>query len=155
MKVSLFLLAWYSIATTLFTAILSPVFLNDCITFFGAIGKGMGSLFREFVTGADSFGQLSSGIPNSILSGIVYWLIASYCYGNFIRNNRIADNRDWLSGRKNLPEILLGYHQYHGGNNEYSYCNLLWRVDKICYSDKPYCAITYLCMWFILESDVM
>ena len=36
----------------------------------------MGSLFREFVTGADSFGQLSSGIPNSILSGIVYWLIA-------------------------------------------------------------------------------
>ena len=42
----------------------------------GALGKGMGSLFREFVTGADSFGQLSSGIPNSILSGIVYWLIA-------------------------------------------------------------------------------
>ena len=50
--------------------------LNDCIVFFGALGKGMGSLFREFVTGADSFGQLSSGIPNSILSGIVYWLIA-------------------------------------------------------------------------------
>ena len=54
----LFLLAWYSITTTLFTAILSPVFLNDCIVFFGALGKGMGSLFREFVIGADSFGQL-------------------------------------------------------------------------------------------------
>ena len=26
----------------------------------------------------------------------------------------MADNRDWLSGRKNLPEILLGYHQYRG-----------------------------------------
>ena len=47
----LFLLAWYSITTTLFTAILSPVFLNDCITFFGVLGKGMGSLFREFVIG--------------------------------------------------------------------------------------------------------
>ena len=35
----LFLLAWYSITTTLFTAILSPVFLNDCIVFFGAGGK--------------------------------------------------------------------------------------------------------------------
>ena len=58
----LFLLAWYSITITLFTAILSPVFLNDCITFFGVLGKGMGSLFREFVIGADSFGQLSSGI---------------------------------------------------------------------------------------------
>ena len=77
----MFLLAWYSIATTLFTAILSPVFLNDCITFFGVLGKGMGSLFREFVIGADSFGQLSSGIPNSILSGIVYWLIAAIVMG--------------------------------------------------------------------------
>ena len=77
----MFLLAWYSIATTLFTAILSPVFLNDCITFFGTIGKGIINLFREFVTGADSFGQLSSGIPNSILSGIMYWLIAAIVMG--------------------------------------------------------------------------
>lgn len=77
----LFLLAWYSIATTLFTAILSPVFLNDCITFFGALGKGMGILFREFAIGADSFGQLSSEIPNSIISGIVYWLIAGTVIG--------------------------------------------------------------------------
>ena len=77
----LFLLAWYSITTTLFTAILSPVFLNDCITFFGALGKGMGNLFREFVIGADSFGQLSCGISNSIISGIVYWLIVSIVMG--------------------------------------------------------------------------
>lgn len=75
------LLAWYSIATTLFTAILSPVFLNDCITFFGTIGKGIINLFREFVTGADSFGQLSNGISNSIVSGIVYWLIAAIVMG--------------------------------------------------------------------------
>lgn len=72
----LFLLAWYGITTTLFTAILSPVFLNDCITFFSVLGKGMGSLFREFVIGADFFGQLSSGIQNSIISEIMYWLIA-------------------------------------------------------------------------------
>ena len=77
----MFLLAWYSIATTLFTAILSPVFLNDCITFFGTIGKGIINLFREFVTGADSFGQLSNGISNSIVSGIVYWLIAAIVMG--------------------------------------------------------------------------
>ena len=77
----MFLLAWYSIATTLFTAILSPVFLNDCITFFGTIGKGIINLFREFVTGADSFGKLSNGISNSIVSGIVYWLIAAIVMG--------------------------------------------------------------------------
>ena len=77
----MFLLAWYSIATTLFTAILSPVFLNDCITFFGTIGKGIVSLIQEFVTGADSFGQLSNRIPNSIVSGVVYWLIAAIVMG--------------------------------------------------------------------------
>ena len=78
----MFLLAWYSTATTLFAAILSPVFLNDCITFFGSLGKGIVSLLQEFVTGADSFGQLSNGISNSIVSGIVYWLIAAIVMGS-------------------------------------------------------------------------
>lgn len=41
----------------------------------------MVSLFREFVTGADSFGQLSNGISNSIISAIVYWLIATIVMG--------------------------------------------------------------------------
>ena len=41
----------------------------------------MGSLFREFVIGADSFGQLSSGIPNRILSGLMYWLIVAIVLG--------------------------------------------------------------------------
>ena len=55
-------------------------------------------------------------------------------------------NRNWLSGWKNLPEILLGYHQYHSGDNEYSYCNLFWRLDKICYFYKShYTIITGAC----------
>ena len=41
----------------------------------------MGSLFREFVIGADSFGQLSSGIPNRILSELMYWLIVAIVMG--------------------------------------------------------------------------
>ncbi len=77
----MFLVSWYSIATTLFTAILSPVFLDDCITFFGTIRKGIASLLQEFVTGADSFGQLRNGISNSIISGIVYWMIAAIVMG--------------------------------------------------------------------------
>ena len=56
-------------------------------------------------------------------------------------NNRITDNRDWLSGRKNLSEILLGYPQYHSGDNEHGYCNLFWRLDKICYFYKSHCTI--------------
>ncbi len=77
----LFLLIWYSTATTLFAAILSPAFFNDCITFFGTLGKGFLSLLQEFVTGADSFGQLSNGISNNIVSEIVYWLIAAIVMG--------------------------------------------------------------------------
>ena len=38
-------------------------------------------MFQEFVTGADSFGQLSNEISNSIISGIVYWLIAAIVMG--------------------------------------------------------------------------
>lgn len=41
----------------------------------------MVNLFREFVAGADSFGQLSNGISNSIVSGIVYWLIVAIVMG--------------------------------------------------------------------------
>ena len=77
----LFLLAWYSIAITLFTAILSPVFFSDCISFFSMFAKGILSLFQKFVAGADSFGQLSSGIPNRILSGLMYWLIVAIVMG--------------------------------------------------------------------------
>nr|WP_296965981.1 DUF6040 family protein [uncultured Mediterraneibacter sp.] len=41
----------------------------------------MVSLLQEFIAGADSFGQLSNGISNSIISGIVYWLIAAIVMG--------------------------------------------------------------------------
>ncbi len=58
---TLFLLAWYSTATTLFNAIFSPVFFNDFIIFFGTIGKGIVNLFQEFVTGADR-GSTGAGV---------------------------------------------------------------------------------------------
>lgn len=70
----MFFLAWYSDNTVHCYSFSG--FLNDCIAFFGTSGKGIGSILQEFVTGADSFGQLSNGISNSIVSGIVYWLIA-------------------------------------------------------------------------------
>ena len=48
----------------------------------------MGSLFREFDIGADSFRQLSSGIPNRILSELMYWLIVAIViyFGEWIKN---------------------------------------------------------------------
>ena len=108
----MFLLAWYSTATTLFAAILSPAFFNDSITFFGTIGKGIVSLLQEFVTGADSFGQLSNGISNSIISEIVYWLIVAIVMG--------------------ILFIITGF----------LIIGIGYQVGKICPSDKPHCTVT-------------
>ena len=36
---------------------------------------------KIFYMWADSFGQLSNGLSNSIISGIVYWLIAAIVMG--------------------------------------------------------------------------
>jgi hypothetical protein len=33
-------------------------------------------------------------------------------------------------------------HQHHDGDNEYSYRNLLWRMDKSCHSVKSHCTVT-------------
>ena len=128
----------FSIAITLFTAILSPVFFSDCISFFSMFAKGILSLFQKFVAGADSFGQLSSGIPNRILSGLMYWLIVAIVMGI-------------LFIMMGLPIVWIGYQvekiyrkycwdiiSIMMAINEYSYCNLLRKMDKICYSDKPY-----------------
>ena len=41
----------------------------------------------------------------------------------------ISDNQDRLSGGKNQPEILLGYHQYCGSYYKHSHCNLFWKTD--------------------------
>ena len=90
----------------------------------------MGSLFREFVIGADSFGQLSSGIPNRILSGLMYWLIVAIVMGILFINNRITDSWDWLSGwKKSTGKYCWDILSIISGDNECSYCNLLWRMD--------------------------
>ena len=38
----------------------------------------------------------------------------------------------------------MGYHQYYGGTNDYSYRNLLWRMDKICHYDKTHLQTKHL-----------
>ena len=115
----MFLLAWYSIATTLFTAILSPVFLNDCITFFDTIGKGIVSLLQEFVTGADSFGQLNNGISNSIMMAIMSTDIVIY-FGEWIKSVIPI----------NLIVLLLLVHVVYIGIRCYVKD---WREERGCY----------------------
>ena len=136
----LFLLTWYSIATTLFAAILSPAFLNDSITFWYDRKRNCKPASRvcdrcRFFRTIKQWNLKRYHFRDCVLAD------CSYCYGDFIHYNGITDSLDWLSGWKNLPEILLGYTQHYGDNDEYSYCNLLRRMDKICHSDKPHCTV--------------
>ena len=55
--------------------------LVTVLAFFSMFAKGILSLFQKICCRCDSFGQLSSGISNSIISGIVYWLIVSIVMG--------------------------------------------------------------------------
>ena len=64
----------------------------------------MVSLFQKFVAGADSFGQLSSGISNSIISGIVYWLIVSIVMGILFIITGLAIR--WGKSTGNIAGIL-------------------------------------------------
>ena len=50
----MFLLAWYSTSTTLFAAILSPAFLNDCITFLLASASDGSSNARIYIKVVES-----------------------------------------------------------------------------------------------------
>ncbi|MEI3358436.1 MAG: ATP-binding cassette domain-containing protein [Dorea formicigenerans] len=64
-------------------------------------------MFREFVTGADSFGQLSSGIPNSILSflNLVTIAMQSMELGSGLDHvKQIMDMEVMQSGNKELPK---------------------------------------------------
>lgn len=72
---AMFLLAWYSLTTTIFQAVQSEVFISDCRMFFnkswGFLQMAAGWVIHAGKTAA----QISNGISNTTIAGIVYWLI--------------------------------------------------------------------------------
>lgn len=79
-RAAAYLLGWYAATTTLFTAILSPVFLADCKLFFCALGKGIWSVGKQFLQWADCAGCKGSGIIDSPFSETVYWIMAGLVF---------------------------------------------------------------------------
>lgn len=64
----MFILAWYSLTTTIFHAMQSDVFIFDCEAFISTLAEWMIHNRKTVV-------QISNGISNPIIAGIVYWLI--------------------------------------------------------------------------------
>ena len=71
----MFLLIWYSVSTTLFQMIRSKIFISDCVVFFDTIATFTQTIAGWVVLTGKNMAQISNGISNPVIAGIIYWLI--------------------------------------------------------------------------------
>ena len=71
----MFLLIWYSVSTTLFQMIRSKIFISDCVVFFDTIATFVQTIAGWIIPATKNIAQISNGISNPVVAGIVYWLI--------------------------------------------------------------------------------
>ena len=71
----IFLLIWYFVSTTLFQMIRSKIFISDCVVFFDAIATFIQTIAGWIILTGKNMAQISNGISNPVVAGIVYWLI--------------------------------------------------------------------------------
>ena len=71
----MFLLIWYSVSTTLFQMIRSKIFISDCVVFFDTIATFIQTIAGWIILTGKNMAQVSNGISNPVVAGIVYWLI--------------------------------------------------------------------------------
>ena len=74
-QTTLFLLAWYSLTTTLFQAVQSDVLFSDCKSFFHDATSFIQTFIGWTIDVGQSVAQISIKIPNEIIAGIIYWLL--------------------------------------------------------------------------------
>ena len=74
-QTTLFLLAWYSLTTTLFQAVQSDVFLSDCKSFFHDAASFIQTFIGWTIEVGQSVAQISTKIPNPFIAGMVYWIL--------------------------------------------------------------------------------
>ena len=71
----MFLLIWYSASTTLFQMIRSKIFISDCVVFFDTIATFIQTIAGWIILTGKNMAQISNGISNPVIAGIIYWLI--------------------------------------------------------------------------------
>ena len=71
----MFLLIWYSVSTTLFQMIRSKIFISDCVVFFDTIATFTQTIAGWVVLTGKTVAQISNGISNPVIAGIIFWLI--------------------------------------------------------------------------------
>ena len=71
----MFLLIWYSVSTTLFQMIRSKIFISDCVVFFDTIATFIQKIAGLTILAGKNVAQVSNGISNPVVAGIIYWMI--------------------------------------------------------------------------------
>ena len=71
----MFLLIWYSVSTTLFQMIRLKIFISDCVVFFDTIATFTQTIAGWVVLAGKNVAQISDGISNPVVAGIINWLI--------------------------------------------------------------------------------
>ena len=71
----IFLLIWYSVSTTLFQIIRSKIFIYDCVVFFDTIATFIQTIAGWIILTGKNVAQVSNGISNPVIAGIIYWMI--------------------------------------------------------------------------------
>ena len=71
----MFLLIWYSVSTTLFQIIRSKIFISDCVVFFDTIATFIQNIAGLTILAGKNVAQVSNGISNPVVVGIIYWMI--------------------------------------------------------------------------------
>ena len=71
----MFLLIWYSVSTTLFQMIRSKIFISDCVVFFDTIATFIQTIAGWIILTGKNMAQISNGISNPVVAGIINWLI--------------------------------------------------------------------------------
>ena len=71
----MFLLIWYSVSTTLFQMIRSKIFISDCVVLSAASDVYKRQIAGWVVLTGKNMAQISDGISNPVIAGIIYWLI--------------------------------------------------------------------------------
>ena len=71
----MFLLIWYSVSTTLFQIIRSKIFFYDCVVCFDTIATFIQTIAGWIILTGKNVAQVSNGISNPVIAGIIYWMI--------------------------------------------------------------------------------
>lgn len=88
-QTTMFLLAWYSLITTIFQAVQSEAFLPDSKEFINVLASFLHTFIGWTIAAEKFVAQISRGIPNDLLAGMVYWLILIVIVGGCIAGGGI------------------------------------------------------------------